>query len=572
MDRADKKNNLNTSAILFSNSILAPNYDQVSKPLNIGLLFEALLIVDTVYIHTENFYELIHLLDYLPRNTIYNFLSSKRIKFIYDPLLIGSSKSLSSNNRNKIVFVSYGNTSISFLTGKKLSEYELLMGHIAEYPYDDYNDLGPELIEAASKQILFAPRNLNIKIKRIAANNLRDLKTVKKINTVINNHLEKDVDLLTQAEILLKNGKSSELDFTIQVSKECDEKTSKYVIYALRIICEWTKQLLLCKTFETTTILNHPFFADLSAAVSQDKFFPSTETPIATLMESIKLPDIQFLLNRDLIAVKDVANFILSKDGHKLKSFIKRVINNDIAGDNKETILKEVIASFHDKTFWEKLNNNKAFKIVKFATGQLIGGIEVLSTIFSYANFLSGETIPEGRRPTVILEESFDKKIDKESFKKELAIKFQYPALEKLLNLGYKPTCFIAQNTDKSIGVIHLDRDNGNAHFEISLGKDDHAKTYLSKFRKLLNEELNNDASLIELIGLLEIGSRIIEVRHNISNVTGEESFELVIDHNGDIRKLNLNTEESIKFIYDRYYLSNPMQTAPKLYPDSENS
>lgn len=341
-----------------------------------------------------------------------------------------------------------------------------------------------------------------------------------------------------------------------------EEETAKSL---LLILSEAYKQYALAASTGASSI-----FTDENSLKAMQAFgrlsdpLPSTSqaSGLQVVTESIRLPDIGWLVNRGVLSLANAMAFARSKDGIALRSFLNRINAPGASIEDIERRMQDaIIQSFHNKTSWEKAWESNAGQVSRLTITQLpsllSGGLGLFGGLLaSFADMGLSRVIPKEFKPTIIVGKALQEHIDKLRLASEGRRKKVFPSLPKLRKMGFEATLAMKLPNDWVCLVLDKPGVEENWHLRINLKEDD-ARVYYSAFEALLPPIGTKSRQLVDALG----GGMTIQRIQTTFKAGPPVSSNLVYtlsDQRGATIVIEDDSMEFNRLFFSRSYLRNP--------------
>ncbi|RLG19574.1 hypothetical protein DRN74_06620 [Candidatus Micrarchaeota archaeon] len=535
---------MGTRAMLFGRAYMYEGFDPWTYPFNRGRFVEALFLADEVVIHTDGITEIVALVKELGASTIQRLIRCERIRFFLHPEVFcflrvrGRLRDIGSMTTEPFMLYSEGTISLA----------EAIHQSLVDWPYD-VPDLGPELLQAIEETTVTAPADLSKVIRQEVARDLTNPQTALLYEHILESEFHEPCPL-REVFIVEENNGGISLRLRENNGKDEDLRNQERHISKALWLFEANRQLALSALAAADFIVTNPFFVRLiqSKTVDSRDALPSLEETndakkLRATFSVLHLPDLAFLVNRDLIPLTEAITFVESPHGKRLREFLAHMPSG--TDSQREDVEREVLQAYLDnlmvQSVWERLLTRKEVALAEYVLGATLSFVNPFAgLIVSLADLGVRVAIPRTWHPLLVIKNRLVRSVDPRELGKERELQRRYPSLETLTSQGYEVTLVKRYPSEESElgGAVLLDRAGGKMQWKVQVGRDPESLTYLDRAEQLLPEANTVAGRLSRLLAIGELvevqleqtpgGGKLyrfrIQVGESIEEISGEET------------------------------------------------
>ncbi len=543
------------TGIIFGRPWLKIDTD-VLNGFDLGRFGLALLSCENNFIYTRNFSELSFLLS-KTNDEFWPLIKSGSIKFLFHPEDVaivtfdGTAKSIGT-----IIYPAHAGEFRD--TGDYLP---LIMESVESNPFFD-SKISEEQAKMVSDSTVATDKDLQGSVLRLLAKDLLDIKMRECIFSFFSNYFKDKINY-TDLLVVENDGKEPRIRLKPSTNSLSQNNISTFIfmLYQAYFQSAVARFINAQKLFSDFVIFN------LGNEILKARDHPvakSDDTKINTLTRVIEIPDITWLVNRNLLDIKEIIKFKSSKDGKNFKRFLDLFNCKNIQENDKtEKIYKEVIKTFHNHSWKERIWNSKGSKTIRFLVTNGLSLIPPIGSLLGAGSAVVdhgvSKILPDTFRPTLVLENRIKNKLDQNQIALETQRKAVYPSLSKLQKQGYQAT--MAFKIDDNKNVIILNIPNQKASWEIKIDmQDEYSKEYFNSFKALLPPVGTKERELVDLLGEgWIIKKNIINGNNFKQTTTFSQTYELYKPERQS-KSLIGDTKSFFDFTHGRSFLIHPSE------------
>jgi len=529
------------------------------KGFELGRLGLACLSTEKIILHTHSFYEIPYLIKEIGKRQFFKEIKEDKLTFICQIENIGIFNSTESSVKatGTMIFP----VELTELREKRdIQIFENLLK-------DDEITLSETELSLLFNSITFTTKSLNQEIMRELTQDIVDLKIRLVITDFFQAWFNTDENVLDYLRI---DGETSIIFEAVQIASKnfSDSKLQTlffmlYTAYSQAAICNFLK---VSQAFSDMAIFDLQLkIMQAKSEVHIDKF----EEIIDTTTNSIELPNISWLVSREILPISEMFSFKNSSQGKEFRNFLRSFKNEDI--EVIQGVQKSLIKSLHGKTKWETAWESGVSKVIRLSVSTGLGLIPGVGTFLGLGatavDTAIDKTLPRNFKPTVVLDNMISKNTDVEKIAKEKLTGTKFPSLDELEKRGFKPSFYLV-NSKETRAWIFLDKPNSEEHWELGLdfSVDESLRSYFDEFRRKLS---NYSSDVQKFIEMLKNGETIKQQTTNFSNNpdTGESSLTLSyeIESKLGIQIFSSGERKFWDFIHGRKYFEHPRSYNEKI-------
>ena len=534
--------------IVFGRPWLSGDAD-ILKGFELGRLGLACLSTEQIILHTHSFTEIPYLIRAIGHKVFFDEIKNGKLKFVCQIENVGI----------------YNLTDIQKATGTMIYPVELVELRknrdiqLFESLLQDEN-LKSDDIKLLFNSITFTPESLSKEIMSALIRDLRDLKTRSVIMEFFQEWFNTKENVL---DFLKFEGEASVLFSVVPAeSKGFSDSKLQTLFFILHTAYS---QIAICNILKVPQIFSDKVIFDLQFAVMKAKesgLIEKVEEVIDTTTKSIELPNISWLVSRDILPVSKLFSFKNSKEGKEFRNFLKTFKDED--KDVIQKVQQSLIKSLHGKTEWESAWESGVSQVVRLTVATGLGLIPGIGTILGLGatavDIAVDKAMPRNYRPTVVLDNMISKNTDVEKITKEKSRVTKYPSLDELEEKGFEVSFFLI-NSLKTKAWIFLDKPGVEEHWELGLDFNVDA-TLRGYFEGFMSKIANHSKDIQEFIEILKDGGKINNQTTNFSRSpeTGESSLVLKyeVESSSGVRTFSSGEREFWNYIQGRKYFGHP--------------
>ncbi len=287
---------------------------------------------------------------------------------------------------------------------------------------------------------------------------------------------------------------------------------------------------------------------------SSTQFAPNPVDIFDKTLEINDLPDLEFLINQDLIDIDSIVTVSNSTHGKTLRTWI----NSFLDGKEKtglEDFYKYYIQTIEGIKGFDKLRGSGVFKFAKFAVISIAGFFlsPAAALALSGGDFALDNLPLREWKPNLFIKKRIASEVDSLDLKERKSNPKNYPDIFQLMKKGYNLLSIYPNSVDSGSIQIELERDEGRDKFEIDL-PDKTPHDYVLCIVDFYNASFSE--SYKQLINLLYEGWDIINT--NLSVSRGEDcklnrsKYEVTLSKDGQSTTISSNEQDFTLFIMTR--------------------
>lgn len=503
-----------SKVILLGRSLFKDEYDIVNIQVNYGKLAECFFLYDEVcFLGEAN--EILDLIGNLGQNILLQVINNGRLKLALMPETFG-------------VFSPHGVVDKflpQMLVGplKDLRDGDKKLNEVLEEIADGYKDVHvpPELNDLVN----ILPKELAEKICKSTYNDLTNNYYLKFASKQISDYFDRICYLADNIfSVSLENGISPLLsNIDTEEKFEYWSKTFSNDIIVLLLVNE-----LIC--FSQLSGINIFYTNELIQILSSYKlkFVPqSTDKLVKVFRKTLEVndvPDIEFLVNQELLDIKEVYKSSNSSHGKSLRKWLKEFLDSEEDLNDNEAFYKYYINSIQNVEGFDKVRENGLYKTIKFGIVSLAGLFiqPVASLALGGADFVVDNLIPQKWKPNLFAKKYIKDNINIEQLESRKENPIKYTNVFKIIDRGYNLLYLKIVGEEKKFAIVKLEKSEGKNTFNIELPQvaEKHVAELLAYYEKNFCEEYR------ELIEKLLNGWEVTEINHNFTK--GETTNALI--------------------------------------------
>ena len=542
--------------IVFGRPWLSGDAD-VLKGFELGRLGLACLSSEKIILHTHSFSEIPYLIKEIGEELFFKEVKDGRLKFVcqIENIAICNIGGGSEKATGTIIYP------VELVELRESGSIEILKGLFK----NDNVDLTEDKLHTLHTSITFTPKSLNQEIMSALIQDILDLRLRAVITTFFQKWFSTNEDILS----FLKVHNETSIVFE-NVPDSCTFSGAKLQTLFFMLYSTYS-QAAISDMVKAPQIFSDKIIFDLQLKIMQAKNNVRSEEfekIIDTTTNSIDIPNISWLVSREILPISKLFSFKNSTEGKSFRNFLGSFKDSDEELINK--VHQSLIKSLHGKTKWESAWESGISKIVRLTISTGVGLIPGPGTLLGLGatavDTVIDKTIPRNYRPTVILDNMISKNTDAEIIAKEKESIAKYPSLVELKNRGFEASFYLI-NSEQTKAWIFLDKLGVNEHWELGLVLAD--KGALSYFEEFLSELKTYSLDIQRFVEILRNGATIQEqtTRFSQNPSTGESSLVLSYNIMSDSGPLNFASgeREFWNFIHGRGYFEHPRKYNEKI-------
>lgn len=477
------------SALLFSRAYSYEESDVWSHPVNRGRLAEALLLTDTVLVHTNGFSEIQALVEELGSQYLLELIRAGRMRFLLCPYFFG---------RIRTPLIPWDicfmvNMAFEGVVEGRASLSEAIQGRLSKIPYE-IPDLGPDLMEAIEDSTLVVPSDIPRTAKHQLLCEFLDDRMAAEYERLLEKYLRKPYPVREVFNIVDAGGTYDVIpkgDMRDPTTREQVERIGD----GFALLLEARQQSVLYAWAGTDIVLTSPLFSEILSVESGNQdvkaiLAADSEVGLNLATAVLKLPDVAFLVNRDLLSLKRVVHFSTSKNGSRVRNVLRAVVD----GKGGSGLVQRYAAAFFDDLLpsWrlQKLASSGLLESVAFVTGQAIGVLcPPAGIVVAVAEKATRRAIGGRWRILPVIKRHLVGKVLTRDVERERDRRVCYPNLDRLREQGFHATKVLwLDGEDQRLGEVLLDAEQGRKRIHVVVRRDEYGEDYLRRAELMLSE------------------------------------------------------------------------------------
>jgi len=491
-----------TGVLLFPRAFYYEGFDPWTYPLNRGRLAEALLLFGRVRLVTDGFTEIIALVEELGADVLLQLIEDRKLQFILQPYFFAEISGGSIDwDIGSAVLKMFGD-----VVNGTVVLGEAIQHSLVKSPYD-VPDIGPELLGALENTTALVPPSIVGIAKEDLARDLLDSVKMAKHERLLADHFGKECPIQEVFEAREDNGKVS-IQMRPAVRDSIDEGQVKQASHGLLMLLEVGQQLAVSAWAGADFVSSNPLFEQVIAVKSgrQDLALMSAATSFAGLtaaMHIMRLPDICFLVNSDLVPLKRAISFGGSQHGKRVREFLVKVGGPQENQDLEKAFFQKFAENLMPTRKLEELAENGLLGSIVFVVGQ---GLSIANPIVGGAFALAekGARTAIGKRwkPLPVIKKHLVGNVLARDVDRERDRRFHYPSLDKLASQGYE-VAIVREfpESEEPLGEVILAAQEGKMHWHVVVARDRDGAQYLVNAKERQPSSDSASGRLLEMLG-----------------------------------------------------------------------
>lgn len=541
----------NKSGVVFGRSWLGGHSDPLVG-FELGRLGMACLATEYITLHTHSFFEVPYIIKQVGKKAFLQEVRNGRIDFVcqIENIAVCNLSGDKERSTGTMIFPP------ELVDLRDKGDIKVLKKQLAGNDLD----LSDEEVELIYNSTTFTPMTMNQDIMTALVQDILDVK----LRTVLNHFFQDWFNTKEDALSFLRVKGSSTIVFDEVPLSSIDFSNSNLQSMFFMLHTAYSQAAIL-NLVDNSDIFSDLAIYDLQMRISQAKggeALGKIEEIVATTSSSIDLPNISWLVSKEILPISKLVSFKNSKKGEKFRCFLKSFSDKD--EDLKNEIQKFLIKSLHGKTKWEEAWESGVAKVVRISVATGLGLFPeagpLLGVGASAIDATVDNTIPRNYKPTAILDNVVSNNTDAEKIAKEKESGTNLPSLTKLEEQGYRPSFYLI-NKLKTQTWIFLDKPGSPEHWQLKLDFEAQpsSKSYFNDFLSKLShysEDINQFLSLLK--DGATINTKSTKFRRNPE--TGETNLTLEYKIDGESGLITFSSDERDfwDFVTGRNYFDNP--------------
>jgi hypothetical protein len=363
---------LGHTALLFSRAYSYEEYDVWSHPVNRGRLAEALLLSDRVFVHMTGLAEIQALAEELGSVQLLELVEAERVQFLLCPY---SFARIRTQDRPWEIGFMADVAFLDVLEGRRRLG-EVIQDKLSRVSYE-VTDLGPDLVAALEETTLIADSDIPSTARRQLLQEFLDTRMGGEYERLLEKYLGglypvREVFRIEQAGDTCTISPRGDLQDP-EVRRRAD-----HVGDGLALLLEARQQSLLYAWAGADVVLTSPLFAESLAVESGSPDIgrilgADLEEGLNLATAVLKLPDVAFLVNRELVPLGHVARFSGSKNGSKVRTLFHEAVDGSGDGRLLQRHAEALYSDLLPDGGLQRLARSGLLELVVFAATQAIG-------------------------------------------------------------------------------------------------------------------------------------------------------------------------------------------------------
>lgn len=494
---------IETSTLLFSRAYGYEGFDEWSYPVNRGRLAEALLLNDKVLLHTTGFTEMRALVEELGSRFLNGLLASGRLQFILYPYCFGQlSTEQIPLDIGAVVVVMFEN-----VIKRKIGLDQAIQERLFQTPYE-IPDLGPDLLDTIVETTLLAPSEISSIAEQDLAADLLDDHKASEYERVLQDHLHRPYPI---RDLFRVQERRDKLVITPQGDMRDPDSRERVRLVApgLVLLLETAQQVALATWAETDIILTSPLFSAILAAKHEREDLSQVSAAnsmvgLETAMGILRLPDLGFLVNRDLVSLEDAISFSNSRNGKRVRSFLREVGSSAASGDLQTEYSAALVENLMPRGKLQQLANSGGLGTVVFAVLQGISFLNPIAGLAaSVAEKAAKTAVSREWKLLPVIKKHLVGSVLARDLEREKDRKICYPSLEKLSSQGFAVVMvrWFRESREKA-GEVILSAEGGKKRFHVVAKGDRQGEEYLQKAEEMLPDPNSLSGKLLRMLAI----------------------------------------------------------------------
>ena len=187
-------------------------------------------------------------------------------------------------------------------------------------------------------------------------------------------------------------------------------------------------------------------------------------------LEVNKVPDIEFLVNQELLDIKEVYKTSNSAQGKSLRRWLKEFLDTEDDLDDNEAFYRYYINSIQNVEGFDKVRENRLYKTAKFGIVSLVGlfFLPVAASLALGGTDLAIDSlIPQKWKPNLFAKKYIKDKINPEQLESRKDNPITYPNVFKIMDRGYNLLYIKMVGEEKRYAFVKLERSEGKDIFKV---------------------------------------------------------------------------------------------------------
>lgn len=435
-----------------------------------------------------------------------------------------------------------------------------ILSAINRDPFTDV-EISSNLSDLLASRLVLSPPNLQARLINDMARDMVDIRYRKALSEIGRDHFGTAYSPLDCLKVI-PVGEAWSINIDASAFESESGQAEGNASTFLLMMAEAYKECALAAFMGAPTIYTDEVILRLINVFGKQQTAPSAggSVPLEVVTKSIQLPSIGWMVNRGVLPLSDVLQFVRSKNGSQFRDFLLQFTGDaNPPADLEKKMQTAIINSFHEKTWWEKHWSSTGGQLSRLTITQLPGMIPgwgtLAGTLASLADMAVSKKIPQTFRPTVIVEAAFREKLDDVRLRVEQRRKLIFPSLAKLQKRGFEAT--MAMMLPNRWVCLVLDKPGIEEHWNLKIDLNDpEAQTYFSAFDALLPPFGTKQRQLVELLGN---GALIEGVRTKFAANSGLTIEFTLRDARGALLVLGDDSPEFVQFVMGRAFLRDPL-------------